>query len=126
MRGQSAAWVYEKCDSTTLHVVHHCLRQRFDQQLPPHKRIWYYVALSHSESLSDQETSVAKTATLAVEIRTNKYKEWHPVYKRFLDYAVKYYTTIDKFGRFPHRNAILNRESTEDEKAFLAAGLGHS
>jgi uncharacterized protein (DUF924 family) len=123
MRGQSAEWVYKHCDPTALHVVHHCLRQGFDQQLPVHKRIWYYSALSHNETFVDQETSLAKTATLACEVRT-KWPEWHHVYKLFLDYAIKFYTTIDKFGRFPHRNPVLNRESTEEEKVFLAAALG--
>jgi uncharacterized protein (DUF924 family) len=125
-RGQDAEWVYTSCDPMALHVVHHCLRQGFDKELPPQKKIWYYAALFHNESPVDQELAVAKCAALASEIRGNEFKQWHPVFRTLLGYSIKFYTTIDEFGRFPHRNAILNRESTEEEKAFLAAGKGHA
>jgi uncharacterized protein (DUF924 family) len=126
MRGQAAEWVYTSGDPMALHVVHHCLRQGWDKELAPQQKIWYYTALFHSESPVDQELSVAKCAVLASEIRGNEFKQWHPVFKTLLGYSIKFYNTIDQFGRFPHRNAILNRESTEEEKAFIGAGQGHA
>jgi uncharacterized protein (DUF924 family) len=126
MRGRDAEWVYTNGDPMALHVVHHCLRQGFDKELAPHQKMWYYIALGHSESPVDQELAVAKYAALACEIRGNEFKQWHPVFKTLLGYSIKYYNTIDQFGRFPHRNAVLNRESTEEELAFLAAGQGHA
>jgi uncharacterized protein (DUF924 family) len=41
-----------------------------------------------------------------------------------VDYAVKHRAVIARFGRFPHRNAALGRESTPDEREFLASGRG--
>ena len=125
MRGSSAEWVYTTCDPVALHVAHHCLRQDYDAPLPPHKKLWYYVALCHSESIVDQEMSLAKTARLVYELRSSQWSAWHPCFKDMLSYAIKYYTIIDKFGRFPHRNEILKRDATEEEKKFLEAGGSH-
>jgi uncharacterized protein (DUF924 family) len=118
-RGADAKWVFTECDSTALHVAHHCLRQHFDREFPPHKKLWFYLVLSHSESMIDQELAVAKTASLLYGIRTTKYIQWHPIFKDMMDYAIKYYLTIDKFGQFPHRNEILDRGSTPEETEFL-------
>lgn len=119
MRGSDAAWVYTTCDPVALHVAHHSLRQQHDKDFPPHKKLWFCLVLCHSESLRDQELAVAKTASLTHEIRSTLYNRWHSTFKEALDYAIKYYLTIDRFGRFPHRNEVLNRESTDDEKAYL-------
>jgi len=127
MRGPAAEWVYNTCDPMALHVVHHCVRVGHDKEHPPYKQMWYYLTLAKSESIMDQEMALAKIATLGCEVRTNEWKECHPNIKTMLDYEIKYYTTIDQFGRFPHRNAILKRETTEEEKSFLEKQAdGHS
>lgn len=125
MRGPAAAWVYTVCDPVTQHVLHHCLRLGHDKEHPPYKRMWYYLALSHSESMLDQEMALSKSSTLACEVRSSEWKACHPVFKDALGFSIKFYTTIDKFGRFPQRNAILNRDTTEEERKFLEAGGAH-
>ena len=121
MRGPDSPFVFTKCDPTAQHVAHHCLRLGHDKGHPPHKRIWYYLALSHSESPLDQELALAEFARLVVEVRSGEWKASISTYKNALVDMIKLFTTIEKFGRFPDRNAILNRESTEEEKTFLAA-----
>jgi len=121
MRGPDSPFVYTKCDPTAQHVAHHCLRLGHDREHPPHKRIWYYLALFHSEAALDQELALAKLAGLVVEVRLSEWKACVPVYKEALSYSIKYFSVIEKFGRFPDRNAILNRASTEEEEKFLAA-----
>ena len=121
MRGPDSPFVYTKCDPTAQHVAHHCLRLGHDKEHPPHKRIWYYLALFHSESPLDQELALAKFAGLVVEVRSGEWKASVSTYKTALVYMINYFTTIEKFGRFPERNAILGRDSTEEEEKFLAA-----
>ncbi len=70
----------------------------------------------HSEEIADQDRSVLLFAQMAVGAPGDVIE-----YKRFsLDIATKHRDLIRKFGRFPHRNEMLGRESTEEEKAFLA------
>ena len=119
MRGPDSPFVYTKCDPTAQHVAHHCLRLGHDKEHPPHKRIWYYLALFHSESVLDQELALSKFAGLIVEVRLGEWKASVPIYKEALNRSIKPFTTIEKFGRFPERNVILKRVSTEEEEKFL-------
>jgi uncharacterized protein (DUF924 family) len=48
--------------------------------------------------------------------------EWHPAAQQSLDYAMSHFEIIDQFGRYPHRNPVLGRESTPEELAYLEAG----
>jgi uncharacterized protein (DUF924 family) len=121
-RGTSATWAFNVSDPVALHVAHHCLRQDFDKHLPIEKKMWFYLALSHSEAMADQEMSVAKTATLANELRWCNWKKWHGFFEDMLRYAIKCYTTVDQFGRFPQRNAVLDRATTAEEAEFLKGG----
>jgi len=118
-RGPEAAWAYTHSDPAALHVLHHCLRIGHDKAHPPHKRFWYYLGLSHSENMLDQELALARSSTLTWEIRTTEWKSFHGVLRDSTKYIIKFYTTIDKFGRFPQRNEVLKRESTAEEEEFL-------
>ena len=64
----------------------------------------------HSESAGIQERCVALYTTLAQE---------HPASQGSLDYAIRHRDIVARFGRFPHRNAILGRASTAQELEFL-------
>lgn len=72
--------------------------------------------------MADQEMSVAKTATLAHELRWCNWKKWHGFFEDLLRYSIKCFTIVDQFGRFPQRNAILERETSQAEGAFLKEG----
>lgn len=83
-----------------------------DKNLSPWQRWFAYLPFEHGESLLDQERSVALFSALAREMQ-------HEAFDSALDYAVRHRQVIVRFGRFPHRNAILGRESTAAEIDFL-------
>ncbi len=86
-----------------------------DRHLAPVERTFFYLPLEHAESLADQERSVAAYTQLAHDASVANAGQ----YDGFLDYAVRHRDIIARFGRFPHRNAILGRASTAQEMAFL-------
>lgn len=91
------------------------LRINAHRALRPIERVFFYLPLEHSESMDDQEQAVALFRVLAEDSGA----QGREVFAGFLDYAVRHREVIARFGRFPHRNHILGRESTEDEIAFL-------
>jgi uncharacterized protein (DUF924 family) len=86
-----------------------------DQQLFPIERTFFYLPLEHAENLKLQELSVAKFNELALSVVPSLTS----IFKNHADYAWRHYVIIEKFGRFPHRNAILGRDSTPEELEFL-------
>ena len=77
--------------------------------------MFFYLPLEHAENLSLRYMSVALFAGLIDEAPASvrgKYASFH-------DYAERHRRVIQKFGRFPHRNAALNRENTPEEAAYL-------
>ncbi|MGB0563946.1 MAG: DUF924 family protein [Spirulinaceae cyanobacterium] len=96
-------------DAQALAIAQAAIKQGFDQAVLPVQRWFYYLPLEHSENLSHQTQSVQRFAQLPDE----------PAHARTLDYARRHYDVIQRFGRFPHRNAILGRESTATEVVFL-------
>ena len=81
-----------------------------DQAFEPALRAFFYLPFEHSEEPADQARSVALFEPLG-----------NPVYT---DYARQHQEVITRFGRFPHRNRALGRESTPHEQAWLDAGGG--
>lgn len=81
-----------------------------DQACPPELRLFFYLPFEHSEDTADQQRSVALFEALG-DAET-------------LRYAIAHRDVIARFGRFPHRNAALGRDSTPDEQAWLDAGGG--
>ena len=101
-RGSAQAFA---ADEKALAHARTAVERGLDQQLPPFQRTFVYLPFEHSESLADQDRSVALFEALGDE---NTY-----------DYAVRHRDIIVRFGRFPHRNVILGRESTPEELEFL-------
>jgi len=91
------------------------LKQQFDRHLRPIERVFFYLPLEHAESLEHQERSVEKFRELLDEADERRKN----VFAEYLDLAVRHRNIIARFGRFPHRNRILGRESTGEELAFL-------
>jgi uncharacterized protein (DUF924 family) len=92
-------------DHKAREIAKAAIDQGFDKQLPHHHRAFLYLPFEHSESLEDQEKSVALFESLGN--------------KENLDYALRHREIMVRFGRFPHRNIILGRESTPEEIDFL-------
>jgi uncharacterized protein (DUF924 family) len=86
-----------------------------DRALRPIERVFFYLPLEHAESMDDQDRAVGLFEELAAQAQP-EHKE---SFDGFLDFAVRHRDVIRRFGRFPHRNRILGRESTEEERAFL-------
>ncbi len=85
--------------------------QGWDAPLAAVEKLFVYLPFEHSESLADQERSLALFAAMAAA---------HAGNDGFLDYARQHHEIIARFGRFPHRNAALGRPSTPAEVEFLA------
>jgi uncharacterized protein (DUF924 family) len=86
-----------------------------DRGLRPIERVFLLLPLEHAEDLTCQNLSVARFRALAHDVP----EAWRATFEGFVDYAVRHREVIVRFGRFPHRNAILGRPSTPDEIAFL-------
>ena len=86
-----------------------------DARLAPIERVFVYLPLEHAESLAMQERSVALFEKLAREADADE----RTLFDNFLDYAHQHRDVVARFGRFPHRNAILGRPSTPEETEFL-------
>jgi uncharacterized protein (DUF924 family) len=86
-----------------------------DRQLTPIERVFLYLPLEHAESVALQERSVSLFENLAREAAADE----RALFDDFLNYARQHRDVVARFGRFPHRNAILGRSSTPDELEFL-------
>ena len=86
-----------------------------DRKLTPIERVFFYLPLEHAESLADQDRAVALYSALFQQAAPASVAQ----YRGFLDYAERHREVIARFGRFPHRNVILGRQSTARERAFL-------
>jgi uncharacterized protein (DUF924 family) len=85
------------------------------------ERAFLILPFTHSEDVADQDYGVHLSSGLALEVPPDQ-KE---TYRVWLDFATKHRDVIRKFGRFPHRNAMLGRESTPEEIEFLKRGRGY-
>jgi uncharacterized protein (DUF924 family) len=92
------------------------LNAAFDLTLRSIQRVFFYLPLEHSESLEHQYRSVRLFRNLCDIVNANQ----KPAFENFLDFAFRHRKIIERFGRFPHRNKILGRESTPEELAFLS------
>ena len=99
-------------DGKARRIVRLALRRGFDLQIEPELRLFVYMPLEHSEDLEDQVDCVRLIQALCAETRDTE----------LLRFAELHRDIIDRFGRFPHRNAALGRESTPAEMTFLNEG----
>ncbi len=94
-------------DAQARRIARAALERGLDAQVPVELRNFMYLPLMHAEDAADQELSVAKTAALGGEPHR---------------FALHHRDVIRRFGRFPHRNALLGRASTVEERQFLESG----
>ena len=102
-RGMAKAFA---ADPKARHVAAQAVARGFDRAVSDTERRFFYLPFEHSESLADQERSLALFTAVADP--------------ESIDYAIRHLEIIRRFGRFPHRNLALGRASTEAERAFLA------
>jgi uncharacterized protein (DUF924 family) len=96
-------------DPLALEIARRAVARGFDRSLLPMERLFVYLPFEHSENLADQERACDLTQPLDLVA---------PELKAY-SYALAHRDIIRRFGRFPHRNAILGRASTPEELEFL-------
>ena len=101
-RGSSEAFA---ADAKALQIARVAVAQGLDLQFGPVERLFMYLPFGHSEDLADQDEAARLFETLDEEQS---------------DWARRHRDVIVRFGRFPHRNAVLGRTSTPEEEAYLA------
>jgi uncharacterized protein (DUF924 family) len=110
-RNESRAFATdEKAKSISFNAID----RGYDEAVTPIQRIFLYLPFQHSEVLQDQILSVRLFDSLGEA----------KVFQFIKDAARRHKDIIERFGRFPHRNAILSRRSTEEEVRFLASPEG--
>jgi len=97
-------------DARALQAARAMVGSRQDEALQPFERTFAYLPLEHAEGIEMQQESVRLYTRLAA---------LDPGQASGLDYAERHRVIIERFGRFPHRNAILGRQSTPEEIEFL-------
>lgn len=91
------------------------LQKGWDYQLLPIQRVFVLLVLEHAEVLDWQHMSVERYQMLLDE----QPEAGRRLFEGFLDYAQQHQRVIERFGRFPHRNLLLDRPSTSEEMDFL-------
>jgi uncharacterized protein (DUF924 family) len=94
-------------DAKARAVARQAVQAGFDTAVDVCLRNFFFLPFAHSEELADQDLGVELTRKLGDEV---------------LRYAILHRGIIEKFGRFPHRNAVLGRATTPEEQQFLDDG----
>ena len=112
-RKKPEAFAYE---SYALELVLGLVKDRQDKKYKLFERVFLYLPLEHSENMTYQD--------LGLELFTDLVKDYesNPSAKQYLKFMEEHREIIQKFGRFPHRNDILGRISTEEEITYLKSG----
>ncbi|MDX2201430.1 MAG: DUF924 family protein [Hyphomicrobiaceae bacterium] len=98
------------CDAHAVAVAKDAIARGLDRQLAAIRRQFFYLPLMHSEVLADQDRCVALFEAL----------DALPEQENSVRFAHRHREIIARFGRFPHRNAVLGRTTTAEEARFLA------
>ena len=101
-RGNAAAFA---ADPMALALAQEAIAGGYDQALPTQRRLFFYLPYMHSESAPIHEVALALFRELGLADN--------------LDFELRHKAIIDRFGRYPHRNAVLCRVSTTEELRFL-------
>jgi uncharacterized protein (DUF924 family) len=102
-------------DEKARRVATQGLESGADRLLRPIERVFFYLPFEHSEDIADQERSIELFEALAADVPD----AWRKTFDFYLEFAVRHRDIVRRFGRFPHRNDILGRESTPEEIEFL-------
>lgn len=94
-------------DGLALAIATEAIEAGLDTAIEPELRAFFYLPFMHSESLAAQERSVALNASMKKESQ---------------HFAAEHRDIVQRFGRFPHRNQALGRQTTPDEQRFLDEG----
>jgi uncharacterized protein (DUF924 family) len=105
-RGQPRAFA---TDDMAAAIARRAVERGFDTEVDEQRRLFFYMPFMHSENVADQEHCVSLTSALPGD---------------HVKYAIEHRDIVARFGRFPHRNRVLGRESTAAEHDFLTGHKG--
>ena len=105
-------------DAPAMEIVEHAIARGLDRALHPVARIWLYHPFHHSEALAEQDRGLDLLQALKQEAGP----AWQAYVERSIEGWTRHRDIVARFGRFPHRNAVLGRRSTPEEEAHMAAG----
>ncbi|OHE96032.1 hypothetical protein CORC01_08725 [Colletotrichum orchidophilum] len=91
-------------------------------RLAPARRMWFYMPLMHSEYIEDHETYIKVVSEMQAEFRQHGDKQSEDYVGWSLDSEKKHKHLIERFGRYPYRNAQLGRTLTKEEEEYLQSG----
>lgn len=117
-RRQAAAFAQ---DGKALQLAQAAIAAGADRKLAPIRRVFLYLPLEHAEDLAAQRLCVEKFTALHNSVAPAVRK----TFAFYLDFAWQHYDIIARFGRFPHRNAVLGRAPTPEEAGWLQASKTH-
>ncbi|RMF18299.1 MAG: DUF924 domain-containing protein [Candidatus Dadabacteria bacterium] len=103
-------------DPIALDVAHRLIESGRHERYPNQQRVFIYMPLMHSENLDDQNECIQLFEQLVAEADTDAQRD---AFASNVDYAIRHRDIVARFGRFPHRNATLGRETTPEEAEFL-------
>ena len=105
-------------DALAFEIVNHAIDRGFHRTLHPVARIWLLHPFHHHEAVTEQDRGLA----LLQALRRDAEPAWHGYVERSIQGWTRHRDIVARFGRFPHRNAVLGRDSTNQELAYMAAG----
>jgi uncharacterized protein (DUF924 family) len=114
-RGSNQSFAY---DGLAEVIAIAAIASGFDTAVHPVEAAFFYLPLEHAEDREAQRRCISLFRALVERAPA----ALRPRFESFVDYAVSHEQVIDRFGRFPHRNATLGRTSTPEERAFLDGG----
>jgi uncharacterized protein (DUF924 family) len=114
-RGTARAFEY---DEQALTLALTGMQSGADGALDFAERLFFYMPLEHAENRDAQDESVAAFRRLLAEVP----RDLHAAFASTLDFAERHRSIIERFGRFPHRNALLGRANTPEEVEWLKEG----
>ena len=114
-RGTAKAFAF---DDRALNLSRTGIDAGMDRSLGPLERMFFYMPLQHAEATDAQDRSVALIEALTLSCPP----EQRPFFEQSLSFAREHRDLVARFGRFPHRNRILGRDSTAEEIAYLEGG----
>jgi uncharacterized protein (DUF924 family) len=112
-RGTAEAYAH---DARALELCREGIERGHDRQLSAIERTFFYLPMEHAEDREAQALSVQQFEALAKEGPA----ELHEQLAANASYAREHRDIVERFGRFPHRNAVLGRDNTPEEEAYLA------
>jgi uncharacterized protein (DUF924 family) len=108
-RGSAHSWA---SDGLAKNIASEAIARGHDKHFEPAERNFFYLPFEHAEALSDQDRAVALFEAMKAETGDEGNLKWALIHR----------DAIARFGRFPHRNYALGRETTPEEQAFLDEG----